>query len=103
MIDKDLTRKRVSFLLLIVGNTGHALALLNYSEGGELVLLCLYRVCFAVHLHLFIGLVALAPIVSTSFRWGRRSGDLPWPCGTDCIQWLGSRWDTHLYPHGREC
>lgn len=80
VIDKDLTRKRVSFLL-IVGSTGYPLALLNYSKGGELILLCLYRVYFAVHLHLFIGLVALAPIVSTSFRWWGGWGTFLGPVG----------------------
>lgn len=45
---------------MIVGNTEHALTLLNSTKGGAFFAY-FYRVYFAVCLYLFIGLVTLAP------------------------------------------
>lgn len=60
---KELTRKQVS--PPHSWQYRHALVLLKCTKGGELVL-CFHR-GFAVRLCLFIGLVALIPMESTSF------------------------------------
>lgn len=67
-------------------------------QRAGLILLYFYRVYFAVCLYLFIGLMALLCMVSTSFA--EKISQL---CRSDCIQWHGLRWDTHLYLPGREC